>query len=161
MLLLDANLVLRHLLDDHPELSPKAQDLLDRNDVELRYEVMCEIVYVLSKLYGVPRARIEADLRAFIAADSVYIQDEETACEALQLYRDQNIDIVPQESLPSETILHLQGGNRGLRSRDQRRHRDSLPGRASRMESETLRGGVQIGKDRKSNNAVGPLKAQT
>jgi len=86
--------MLRHLLDDHPELSPKAQDLLDRNDVELRYEVMCEIVYVLSKLYGVPRARIEADLRAFIAADSVYIQDEETACEALQLYRDQNIDIV-------------------------------------------------------------------
>ncbi len=92
--LVDANVVLRCLLDDHAELSPKAQQLLDATDVVLRFEVLCEVVYVLEKLYGVPRERIHTDLLDFITADSVSIEDLEVACRALTLFRDERIDIV-------------------------------------------------------------------
>ena len=35
--LVDANIVLRYLLDDHAELSPKAADILERQSVTLDF----------------------------------------------------------------------------------------------------------------------------
>ncbi|MDT8392183.1 MAG: PIN domain-containing protein [Lentisphaeria bacterium] len=94
MPLIDANIVLRHLLNDHPEMSPEAEKILDKNDVELRYEVLCEVVYVLSKLYKVPRELVCSELKTFIQADSVFIPEQNAAEKALELYRDEKIDFV-------------------------------------------------------------------
>jgi predicted nucleic acid-binding protein len=47
MSLVDANVVLRYLLDDHVELSAKAQEILEQQVVTLPMEVACEVVYVL------------------------------------------------------------------------------------------------------------------
>lgn len=94
MPLIDANIVLRHLLNDHPEMSPAAERILEENDVELRYEVLCEVVYVLSKLYEVPRDLVCDELKTFIQADSVLIPEQDAALKALELYRDENIDFV-------------------------------------------------------------------
>lgn len=49
MSLVDANIVLRYLLDDHAELSPQAADILERHSVTLPVEVGCEVVYVLQR----------------------------------------------------------------------------------------------------------------
>ncbi len=62
MSLVDANVVLRYLLDDHEELSPKAADILERHAVTLPMEVGCEVVYVLQKVYAVERKEIQQQL---------------------------------------------------------------------------------------------------
>jgi len=51
MHLVDANIILRYLLDDHAELSPKAAEILEQHTVTLPIEVACEVVYVLQKVY--------------------------------------------------------------------------------------------------------------
>ena len=48
MSIVDANIVLRYLLDDHAELSPKAAEILEQQLVTLPVEVACEVVYSFS-----------------------------------------------------------------------------------------------------------------
>jgi len=42
MTIIDANIVLRYVLDDHQELSPKAADILEHQIVILPIEAACE-----------------------------------------------------------------------------------------------------------------------
>jgi len=46
---IDANVILRYVLDDHAELSPKAKKLIGENIVETPIEALCEVVFVLSR----------------------------------------------------------------------------------------------------------------
>ncbi len=55
MSLIDANVVLRYLLDDHAELSVRAAEILEQHTVTLPIEVACEVVYVLQKVYAIVR----------------------------------------------------------------------------------------------------------
>ncbi len=51
MPLVDANIVLRYILNDHPQLSQQAADVLEQQTVIAPIEVVCEVVYVLQKVY--------------------------------------------------------------------------------------------------------------
>lgn len=67
LLLLDTNPILRHVLDDHPDHSPRAHDLFERIERgELRVRttdtVVFEAAYTLERFYKVPRAEIRAQL---------------------------------------------------------------------------------------------------
>ena len=50
MSIVDANIILRYLLDDHTELSPRAAEILEQETPILPIEVACEVVYVLQKV---------------------------------------------------------------------------------------------------------------
>jgi len=50
MIIVEANIVLRYVLDDHTELSPKAAEILEQQSVTLPMEAACEVVYVLQKV---------------------------------------------------------------------------------------------------------------
>lgn len=50
MQIADANIVLRYVLNDHPELSMCAAEILEYQDVVVPVEVICEVVYVLQKV---------------------------------------------------------------------------------------------------------------
>jgi len=45
---IDANIALRYLLDDHPELSARAAQIIDAETVFVSTEVFCEVVYILA-----------------------------------------------------------------------------------------------------------------
>ena len=62
---IDANVILRYVLDDHAELSPKAKKLIDENIVETPIEALCEVVFVLLRTYGIPRKDIADTLWIF------------------------------------------------------------------------------------------------
>ena len=94
MELIDANIVLRFLLKDHAVLSARAADLLRDRQVVLLPEVLCEVVFVLEKVYGVGRAEIHRHVSAFLRAGSVLTPDQAVALRALQEYRDSKLDIV-------------------------------------------------------------------
>jgi len=63
--LLNTNLLLRHLTQDHSDLSPRATALIrhiEAGDLEVRTTdtVVFETVYTLQRFYRVPRAQVRA-----------------------------------------------------------------------------------------------------
>ena len=94
MSLVDANVVLRYLLDDHLELSPRAAEILELNSVMMPIEVGCEVVYVLQKVYSVGRADIQLQLRALLEEGLVGMEKPAVFLRALELYADSTLDFV-------------------------------------------------------------------
>ena len=66
MTIIDANIVLRYLMDDHEELSSKATEIIEYQSVMLPIEVACEIVYVLQKVYCVEKSKIQEQLSELV-----------------------------------------------------------------------------------------------
>jgi predicted nucleic-acid-binding protein len=64
--MIDANIVLRYILDDHEKLSQKAADIIEQQSVTLPIEAACEVVYVLQKVYSVDRQRIQQHLSELV-----------------------------------------------------------------------------------------------
>ena len=58
MQIVDANMILRYLLNDHQEFSAKAKEIIDGNTVEVPIEVLCEVVFVLLRVYKLERKEI-------------------------------------------------------------------------------------------------------
>jgi len=92
--LVDANVVLRYLLDDHAELSPKAAEILERHSVTLPVEVGCEVVYVLQKVYAVERKEIQKQLGALLNEGLVSMDKPDIFLKALECYSDSTLDFV-------------------------------------------------------------------
>ncbi len=94
MSIVDANVVLRYLLDDHTELSAKAADILERHSVTLPVEVGCELVYVLQKVYAVERKEIQQQLGALLNEGLVNMDQSAVFLKALECYGDSTLDFV-------------------------------------------------------------------
>jgi len=94
MSLVDANVVLRYLLDDHAELSLKAAGILERNSVTLPVEVGCEVVYVLQKVYAVERKDIQQQLGELINEGWVSMDKPAVFLKALEFYGNSTLDFV-------------------------------------------------------------------
>lgn len=92
--LVDANVVLRYLLDDHAELSPKAADILERQAVTLPVEVGCEVIYVLQKVYAVERKEIQQQLGALLNEGLISMDKPAVFLKALECYGDSALDFV-------------------------------------------------------------------
>ncbi|HOU12442.1 MAG TPA: PIN domain-containing protein [Anaerolineae bacterium] len=94
MLLVDANIVLRYILDDHPKLSARAVEILEQHEAFLPPEVVCEVVYVLQKVYSVPRDQIQAKLCILLDERLITVEKTEVLRQALAVYCAKNLDIV-------------------------------------------------------------------
>ena len=94
MRLVDANIVLRYLLDDHAELSPKAAEILEQHTVTLPIEVACEVVYVLQKVYGVDRKEIQQKLSELFDEELVNMEKQTVFLSALECYSTSSLDFV-------------------------------------------------------------------
>lgn len=96
---IDANIALRYLLDDHPELSPRGAQIIDSEAVVVSTEVLCEVVYVLSGVYEVPREEIRDTLKRFARHPTVNVLEQQVIVHALGTYAERKIDFV-------DTLLH-------------------------------------------------------
>ena len=94
MALVDANIVLRYLLDDHAELSPQATAILEQHAATLPIEVACEVVYVLQKVYGVEREEIQQQLCQLLEEEWVSMEKTEVFLTALKYYSTNKLDFV-------------------------------------------------------------------
>ena len=93
--IVDANVVLRYLLDDHPVLSAQARTLLDAGTkVFLPNEVLCEIVCVLRSVYSVSRSEASSVLLALASRPQVEFENREVVRLALETYGLKSVDIV-------------------------------------------------------------------
>jgi predicted nucleic-acid-binding protein len=105
---IDANVILRYLLGDHPEHSKLAAEAIDHSAVFVASEVLCEVVYVLSGVYSVDRVAIKEKLTEFIHLDSVAVDDVQVLTEALEMFAGNKIDFV-------DTLLYAYNKVRGDR----------------------------------------------
>ena len=97
--LLDANLILRFLLDDHPDFNSRARAFFralhdgEKNALVLDC-VLAECVYVLEKFYRVQRREIEEKLSAILQFAGIIGNDSRQLGDALRLYARKKVDIV-------------------------------------------------------------------
>lgn len=89
--LLDANAVLRYLLEDVPDQADTAAEAIG-SGAEVTVEVLAECVYVLSGVYHVSRSGIAETLG--ILLDEVTCRRKRVAAVALGLYSGSSSDFV-------------------------------------------------------------------
>ena len=94
MNLVDTNIVLRYLLDDHPEMSAQSRDILQSAQILLTTQVIAEIIYVLNGVYNVKRQEITIALHQVIEMTNVHLENNEVTRLAIREYAETNLDFV-------------------------------------------------------------------
>ena len=95
MLLIDANAILRYMLNDNFDMAVKVRDLIEQSKILVRYEVLAEVIYVLNKVYLLPRNEIVEGIKIFFAHPNVETEAREVIMSlALEAYKNANMDFV-------------------------------------------------------------------
>lgn len=94
MKIIDANVILRYLLNDVEELAEQAGEIIENSTVQVLNEVLAEVVYVLEGVYELDRNEISAVLLKFIELENVVIEDKLVVIEALKKYSEIKLDFV-------------------------------------------------------------------
>lgn len=90
-ILLDANSILRYLLNDIDEQAAARARAVEVG-AEVRMEVIAECVYVLDGVYQVPRGKISSALGGLL--DEIDCERELIARGALRFYAERRLDFV-------------------------------------------------------------------
>ena len=91
---IDANIVLRYLMNDHAENSSKAKEIIEKNIVEIPVEALCEVVYVLTGYYKINRQNVSFELKRFFESTNCNLEHREAVLKGLEYFAKQNLDFV-------------------------------------------------------------------
>src|SRR5438552_961131 len=89
--LLDTNLILRHVLDDHTSHSPRAHALFQRIDsgrerVSVTDTVVFEAAYTLERFYNVPRTQIRDILLPLLLLSGIALAGKRAYREVFDIW---------------------------------------------------------------------------
>ena len=102
MTLIDTNVILRYLLNDIAEQADEAVAVIDAGAFTLP-EIVAEVVYVLTKLYNVPRAKIHGIVAPIF--DEVAVEHHGVIRTALARYSETKFDFVDCLILARKELL--------------------------------------------------------
>lgn len=94
---IDANVILRFITGDPPEMTEKALKLMTRAEkgevaLRLSHIVVAEVVWVLSFFYKFPKKEIAETMISFINADGIRPDNPDLLIQALKDMADNNVD---------------------------------------------------------------------
>lgn len=90
--LLDTNVIIRHLTGDPPRMAKRATRFLaSSSELVLADLVVAECVYVLESYYEVPRRQVAELMRAALAMPAV-LADADLLLRALEVYEIERLD---------------------------------------------------------------------
>ncbi len=92
MVMLDANIILRYLLNDNEGMAEEAEAIIKKESAFVTVEVIAEIVYVLKRVYGIERNMIKESLTDFLS--EVQSNEMEVIKHGLITYSEKNLDFV-------------------------------------------------------------------
>lgn len=95
---IDANILMRYLLNDIPEQTDIAAEII-ADGAQIYPEIIPEAVYVLSKIYEIPRKAVSDTLIAIL--DDISVERKEQIKKTLKLFRETKLDYID--------CLHLAG----------------------------------------------------
>jgi len=90
MILLDANHILRFILNDNSEMYEISKECISNNNCAIPNEVLAKVVFVLLKVYKVSKKDITETLVTFLKFDNIIVSDKESMIKALILFYVQN-----------------------------------------------------------------------
>lgn len=91
-MIIDANVILRCILNDDKNMALQAKNILEQNNCFAPNEVIAEVVFVLLKVYKVPRSEI-----CLLLTNSFKyykVQDIDLLRESLHFFSETNLDFV-------------------------------------------------------------------
>jgi predicted nucleic-acid-binding protein len=96
--IIDTNVILRYLLDDHSTQSRRAAIFMadiysGKIQAEIPAFVLAECVYVMDKYYQIPRAEIADKLKKLILFSGIVNSDKAILLNSLIKYEESGIDI--------------------------------------------------------------------
>ena len=126
--LVDANVLVRFLTGEPAEMAERANAILERGSrgeltLTLTPLVVAELVYVLHRVYGWPRALVAERLLELVATDAMQVLEAPVVEQALTWYRDVASVHFPEAYLAALALLR---GHGRVASFDRDVHR--LPG---------------------------------
>ena len=89
--ILDANAILRYLLDDVEDQSKEVEETINKGAYTIS-EVICEVVYVLEGVYDLNKNEISDVLLDFI--EEIDMNEKVVTKEALKAFKINNLDYV-------------------------------------------------------------------
>lgn len=94
--LVDANVIIRYFLNDHPKLSLKAKSLFTKAQkgqlkIYLDEIVVAEVIWTLSSFYKIKKADLVDKLRMLIAQDWIVNPRKDLILEAIEAYASHNL----------------------------------------------------------------------
>ena len=92
MVILDANMILRYLVNDNAEMAIVAENYINDGSAYITIEVAAEVVYVLNSVYSMERSKISEILIDFL--DLVDCTEKEVLICALKTYQTHKLDFV-------------------------------------------------------------------
>ena len=94
MKILDANMILRYLINDNIEMADYVENLIETAEVLILPEVIAEVVYVMTKVYKLERSNTANGIIEFLKTDNVKTNCNNVIKKGLKLYGENNLDFV-------------------------------------------------------------------
>jgi predicted nucleic-acid-binding protein len=94
MVLFDTNAILRYILQDNLEMAESVERQLAENFCYIPVEVVCELVYVLLKVYNVERDVIAKTITDLANMYSVMMSKSNVVRHALSVFGTSTLDFV-------------------------------------------------------------------
>ena len=90
-ILIDANVILRYLLNDVEEMAKKSEEIIKFGAWTLP-EVIAEVIYVLKSVYKIERDEISNAILEILK--EIEIEHKKTVIEAVKIFSKTNLDFV-------------------------------------------------------------------
>ena len=98
-IIVDANIIIRFLLNDHPKLSQLATSLFSKAQkklikIYLDEVILAEVIWTLSSFYKIKKADLIDNIEKFISQDWIVNTKKKSMLKALYLYKSANLDYI-------------------------------------------------------------------
>ena len=99
MIFLDANVILRFLLDDNPTLSSRAKSIIEnigrgKTIAFISSMALYEVVFTLGRTYKLQRSDIRQKLLSLIDIQNIAVDKQKIVEKALYFYEQKNVSFV-------------------------------------------------------------------
>ena len=81
-------------MNDHSEHSPEAKKLIGENIVETPIEILCEVVFVLKRVYGINQKDIADTLLDFYENTNCILPHREAVIRGIKFFGEKSLDFV-------------------------------------------------------------------
>ena len=104
MQLIDANVMLRYLLNDHPVMSQKAKLIIASTQTYTKPEIISEVVYVLNKVYHMDKKTIRTCIHSLL--DDISCTEKKCVLYVIDIHASISLDFVDCMLIAYHKINH-------------------------------------------------------
>lgn len=94
MKILDTNMIIRYLIRDNEDMAEQVKHILKTEEVLVLPEVIAEVIYVMTKVYGYDRIIVADTLIRFVNLSAVVLDRPAVVKSGLKFFRNTSLDFV-------------------------------------------------------------------